>query len=272
MGYVSSIIKGQSTSSKSGIWWQEEKILERDDLSGKYQSVTHYSDGNYAKVWYNGDKFDPVATYTDRYCREHKLGKYAEKVGNSSSASSAGQPKTFAGKLGSVLGHFALAAVADGIEKASANGAQKPKKVLPKPKSARPKSASATSPTGGLKSLLSEKRSGILKKARPSVAESRTGLLGRLKSGTAKKGTGLLGGGSKTSVGPKKGGLLGGGSKASAAPKKGGLLGGGTKSAAPKKGGLLGGGSKASAAPKKGGLLGGGVKKASGMSLGKKRR
>lgn len=256
MGYVSSIIKGQSTSSKSGIWWQEEKILEGDDLSGKYQSVTHYSDGNYAKVWYNGDKFDPVATYTDRYCREHKLGKYAEKAGNSSSASSAGQPKTFAGKLGSVLGHFALAAVADGIEKASANGAQKPKKVLPKPKSARPKSASATSPTGGLKSLLSEKRSGILKKARPSVAESRTGLLGRLKSGTAKKGTGLLGGGSKASVGPKKGGLLGGG----------------TKSAVPKKGGLLGGGSKASAAPKKGGLLGGGMKKASGMSLGKKRR
>ena len=271
MGYVSSIIKGQSTSSKSGIWWQEEKILEKDDLCGKYQSVTHYSDGNYAKVWYNGDKFDPVATYTDRYCREHKLGKYAEKSGSGTSAPSARQPKTFAGKLGSVLGHFALAAVADGIEKASANGTPKPKKVLPKPKSVRPASTSATSSSGGLKSLLSEKKGGLLKKARPAAAESRTGLLGRLKSGTAKKG-GLLGGGSKTSVAPKKGGLLGGGSKASAAPKKGGLLGGGTKPAAPKKGGLLGGGSKASAAPKKGGLLGGGMKKASGMSLGKKRR
>ena len=256
MGYVSSIIKGQSTSSKSGIWWQEEKILKTEDLY-KYQSVSHYSDGNYAKVWYNGDKFDPVATYTDRYCREHKLGKYANATGEkTSSASNAGKPKSFAGKLGSILGSYAMASVAGGIEKSAAEGnLPKPKKVLPKPKSARPKPASATSPTGGLKSLLSEKRSGILKAARPAAAESRSGLLGRLKSGTAKKGTGLLGGKTKSAA-PKKGGLLGGGTK-SAAPKKGGLLGGGTKSAAPKKGGLLGGG---------------GMKKSSGLSLGKKKR
>ena len=257
MGYVSSIIKGQSTSSKSGIWWQEEKIPEGDQLAGKYQSTYHYSDGNYAKVWYNGDKFDPVATYTDRYCREHKLGKYANATGEkTSSASNAGKPKSFAGKLGSILGSYAMASVAGGIEKSAAEGnLPKPKKVLPKPKSARPKPASATSPTGGLKSLLSEKRSGILKAARPAAAESRSGLLGRLKSGTAKKGTGLLGGKTKSAA-PKKGGLLGGGTK-SAAPKKGGLLGGGTKSAAPKKGGLLGGG---------------GMKKSSGLSLGKKKR
>ncbi len=185
MGYVSSIIKGQSTSSKSGIWWQEEKIPEGDQLSGKYQSTSHYSDGNYAKVWYNGDKFDPVATYTDRYCREHKLGKYANATGEkTSSAPNAGKPKSFAGKLGSILGSYAMASVAGGIEKAAAEGnLTKPNKVLPKPKSARQK---------------------------PAAAESRSGLLGRLKSGTAKKGTGLLGGKTKSAA-PKKGGLLGGG-------------------------------------------------------------
>ena len=246
MGYVSSIIKEQSTSSKSGIWWQEEKILKTEDLY-KYKSVSHYSDGNYAKVWYNRDEFDPVGTYTDSYCREHKLGKYANATGEkTSSAPNAGKPKSFAGKLGSILGSYAMASVAGGIEKAAAEGnLTKPKKVLPKPKSARPKPASATSPTGGLKSLLSEKRSGILKAARPAAAESRSGLLGRLKSGTAKKG-----------IAKKGTGILGGKTK-SAAPKKGGLLGGGTKSAAPKKGGLLGGG---------------GMKKSSGLSLGKKKR
>lgn len=257
MGYISSIIGEQSSASKSGIWWQEEKIPEGDQLSGKYQSISHYNGVNYAKVWYKGDKFDPDATYTDRYCRERKLGKYANATGEkTSSASNAGKPKSFAGKLGFILGSFAMASVAGGIEKSAAEGnLQKPKKVLPEPKSARPKPASATSPTGGLKSLLSEKRSGILKAARPAAAESRTGLLGRLKSGTAKKETGILGGKTKSAA-PKKGGHLGGRTK-SAAPKKSGHLGGRTRSVAPKKGGLLGGG---------------GMKKSSGLSLGKKKR
>lgn len=258
MGYVSSIIGAQSTASKSGTWWQEEKIPEGDQLSGKYQSISHYNGVNYAKVWYKGDEFDPVATYTDRYCRENKLGKYANATGEkTSSASNAGKPKSFAGKLGLILGFYAMASVAGGIEESAAEGnLPKPKKVLPKPKSARPKPASATSPTGGLKSLLSEKRRGILKAARPAAAESRSGLLGRLRSGTAKKGTGLFGGKTKSAAPKKGGGLLGGGAR-SAAPKKGGLLGGGTRSAAPKKGGFLGGG---------------GMKKSSGLSLGKKKR
>ena len=222
--------------------YREVLISHEEYLEGKYQYVSHRSGEHYARISYRGDTIHPEETYTDSYCREHKLGKYANATGEkTSSASNAGKPKSFASKLGSILGVCAMASVAGGIEESAAEGnLPKPKKVLPKPKSARPKPASATSPTGGLKSLLSEKRRGILKAARPAAAESRSGLLGRLKSGTAKKGTGLLG--SKTK---------------SAAPKKGGLLGGGTRSAAPKKGGLLGGG---------------GMKKSSGLSLGKKRR
>lgn len=83
MGHVSSIVKGQSSASKSGIWWQEEKLPDGDQLSGKYQSVSHYDDGNYVKVWYNGDKFIPESTYTDAYCKKNNLGKYAN--GGSSS-------------------------------------------------------------------------------------------------------------------------------------------------------------------------------------------
>lgn len=70
MGHVSSIVKGESTSSKSGVWWQEEKLPDGDILSGKYQSISHYSDGNYAKVWYVGNRFDPERTYTSAYCKK----------------------------------------------------------------------------------------------------------------------------------------------------------------------------------------------------------
>lgn len=102
MGHVSSIVKGESTSSKSGVWWQEEKLPDGDILSGKYQSISHYSDGNYAKVWYVGNRFDPERTYTSAYCQKNNLGKYANSGTSSKSSSSSSSSKGFG--LGAAIG------------------------------------------------------------------------------------------------------------------------------------------------------------------------
>jgi hypothetical protein len=116
MGHVSSIVKGESTSSKSGVWWQEEKLPDGDILSGKYQSISHYSDGNYAKVWYVGNRFDPERTYTSAYCKKNNLGKYANSGTSSKSSGSSSSSSRSSSGSGSGIGK-ALGAGAIGVAK-----------------------------------------------------------------------------------------------------------------------------------------------------------
>lgn len=108
MGYVSSIVKGESTASKSGIWWQEERLPDGENWLGKYQGCNHYSDGDYVKVWYEGNKFSPERTYTDEYCRKSRLGKYANSGSSSSSSKSSSSSSSSGGGIGAALGAGAI--------------------------------------------------------------------------------------------------------------------------------------------------------------------
>ena len=275
MGYVSSIVKAQSSNSKSGIWWQEEKILNTNDLSGKFKSISHYSDGNYAKVWYNGDKLHPDYTFTEGYLRAHGLGRYANAGGAQGGAQGGGapaKPLTFGQKLTRV----AVAMVADSAMEVSrqkkASALTRTKRALPKPKPTRVATASTSvagaATTGVKKSLLSTTKVASIAKARPTAAASRGNVLGMVKSsGSKAKGSSIFG---KSKPLAKKGGIAGGGIKKAGGStlgggikKSGGALGGGAK----KSGGMLGGGAK-----KSGGMLGGGAKKLGGGMLGGKKR
>lgn len=70
--------KGRFNIMSKGMRFEDVPMSADDQLVGKYKSTSHKDGVNYARIWYNGDEISPEYTYTQKYLKEHKLGKYTE--------------------------------------------------------------------------------------------------------------------------------------------------------------------------------------------------
>lgn len=53
----------------------------QDFTSGKYKATKGTAGNNpQVRIYYVDGRIDADRTYTEKYCRQHKLGKYAEKA------------------------------------------------------------------------------------------------------------------------------------------------------------------------------------------------